>query len=417
MRPATRVALTGSRTSYRFDIRMDEKVYAERCQEQTRRKTGTQSFGANAAGQCQPGRQLSMESSVLAFFFVPLPGASSVYGKRVALPLCWPFWLAQIRRMTTTASKARKERDEFSASCLVAPLRCLIIVVVLGLLSGCVSMESGDAPAEESSASDGTGTGTQAILTNTERDAGRLRRVLGDTVFQDDFEDGRLDAWSEVNPRLARVVESASAAEGSRLLELTVPSGSEGTWVTHFFNAEYDSVFVHFKVRFASDWSGNTKLLFVRGSESENVWSAWGTAGQCPDGSRWFQTGNATYGNGSPGILNFYTYFPDMVEDGSSCWGNFGDASTEYVAMPTMARDVWHRVEFWVKLNDPGARDAVQRMWVNGELRADWEGFRLRTSAEVRINSITLHAYPDAPTSHVRRLQYDDLLVMSRAPY
>src|SRR5690606_30154312 len=41
------------------------------CSEQTRRKAGTQSYGANAGPPpCSPGRQLSNHHSILAAFFV-----------------------------------------------------------------------------------------------------------------------------------------------------------------------------------------------------------------------------------------------------------------------------------------------------------------------------------------------------------
>lgn len=247
-----------------------------------------------------------------------------------------------------------------------------------------------------------------------------LTTSVGDTIFYDGFEGGSLSGWSEVSSTLARVVSGPGvASDGNSALELTVPSGHVGTWLTRFFGPGRDSVFVRFKVRFPSDWTGNTKLLFVRGSLASDLWSAWGTAGQCPDGSQWFQTGNATYETGNPGRLNFYTYFPDMSResDGITCWGRFGDGSTRYETMPPMAKEAWHTVEFWVRLNEPTSRDALQRMWVDGQLRADWAGFRLRTTSDVRINSITLHAYPDAPSSQSRRLLYDEVLVTTASPY
>jgi hypothetical protein len=56
----------------------------------------------------------------------------------------------------------------------------------------------------------------------------------------------------------------------------------------------------------------------------------------------------------------------------------------------TLSLDVWHHVEFWVRLNTPGQDNAAERFWIDGVERGRWAGFRLRASAVLRLNAVQL---------------------------
>jgi hypothetical protein len=113
---------------------------------------------------------------------------------------------------------------------------------------------------------------------------------------------------------------------------------------------------------------------------------AFGQAGKCPTGTDFFAAMLVL--NQS---IRFYTYYPGMAlePDGVTCWGRFGDGSETYESSPLSA-DVWHHIEFAVKLNTPGQADASQTFWVDGVRRGRWSGFRLRVSEVLRLNAVQL---------------------------
>lgn len=242
-----------------------------------------------------------------------------------------------------------------------------------------------------------------------------------DTIFYDGFESGNLSLWQDgVNPAKHQVITDASTARvGSRYLQITYPANDDGGWLTRFFMPGYDSVYVRYYVRFTPTWTGSTKLLLLRGSRTDNQWSSFGVAGQCPNGTDFFATNIVTDPSGSPGPALFYSYFPAMSRepDGVTCWGRYsGQGTTTYPdSANTMSRGVWHTVEFWVKLNTPGNTDAVQRMWVDGVLKGEWTGLSFRSSAILQLNSVTLEASAFT-TSQVRTLLVDDVLVTNAKP-
>lgn len=242
---------------------------------------------------------------------------------------------------------------------------------------------------------------------------------LGQTIFYEGFESGNLNQWQDgVNPNLQRIVTTGAYA-GSRALEMTIPAGSEGSSLTRFFMPGYDSVFVRLHVRFSSGWTGGsgTYLAKLSGSRTDNQWSSIGVAGRCPSGSDFFALNQLVLPN-SPGRLRFYNYWPEMQREsnGTTCWGNESGSGVRYHTHPNLDDGRWHRIDFWVKLNSPGQTNSVQRMWVDGVLAAEWPGLRIRTTSDLRLNVLTIHAYAGSQ-SNVRRLYYDEIFVTTRSPY
>ncbi len=237
----------------------------------------------------------------------------------------------------------------------------------------------------------------------------------GDTIFYDGFESGNLNAWQDgYNPSVHQVLTNASlAVSGSRLLEMTIPAGSQGNYLARFFMPGYDSIHVRMYLRYAPNWTGNTYLALVRGSRADNQWSSFGAGGQCPNGTEWFATNVTTAGTGSPGTTTFYTYWFGMPKepDNVTCWGRYGNGNEVYYNQPSMSRDQWHRVEFWVKLNTPGQLNSVQKIWVDGQLRGEWAGINFRTTTNLKLNSLTISAYADGVTGAARQLYYDEILI------
>lgn len=247
--------------------------------------------------------------------------------------------------------------------------------------------------------------------------AGCQRRD-GANVFAEDFESGTLAAWTDgVDPARQRVVTDPTfARSGTHYLAVTYAAGGDGGWLTHFFLPGYDSLYVSYYVRFPPTWQGGTKLVALYGSRTDNQWSALGKAGTCPSGTDFFAAMLITEAGGNPGPARFYTYYPAMARepDGVTCWGRYGDGTEQYTPPLTLSPDVWHHVEFWVKLNSPGQDNASERFWIDGVERGRWAGFRLRNSALLRLNAVQLtfnRGISGGPVA--QQLFLDDLVVMA----
>jgi hypothetical protein len=218
--------------------------------------------------------------------------------------------------------------------------------------------------------------------------------VRGDTVLVDDFEADGLTAWVD-GVDLARhriVTDSAGAQSGRRFLEVTYVAGGDGGWLTRFFMPGYDSLYVSYYVRFPAGWQGDTKLIGLYGSRTDDQWSALGKAGTCPTGSDFFATMLVAEAAGNPGPMRFYTYYPAMARepDGVTCWGRFGDGTEIYAPPLALSPAVWHHVEFWVKLNAPDQANAAQTFWLDGVQRGTWSGISLRRTKDLRLNALQL---------------------------
>lgn len=243
-----------------------------------------------------------------------------------------------------------------------------------------------------------------------------------DTVFSETFESGSLSRWDDgVDPARHRIVtDAAFARQGSRYLEITHPQGSDGGYLNKFFLPGYDSLYVRYYVRLEPTWRSRTKLIGLYGSRVDNQWSSLGRAGICPTGTDFFNAMIVTESfGGDPGQLHFYTYHPDMGRepDGTTCWGDAGDGTEQYFGDRNISRGAWHKVELWLRVNRVGQRDAAQKFWVDDVLKGEWNGFRVRTTTDLRINILQLSfniCCGGAPAT--QRVWVDDVLVATRRP-
>ena len=235
-----------------------------------------------------------------------------------------------------------------------------------------------------------------------------------DTVFADGFESGTLAAWHDgVSTSKHRVITSSTRAHsGSRFLEVTYPAGGDGGWLTRFFMPGYDSLYASMWVRFPETWTGTTKLMLLRGSRTDDQWSSFGKAGQCPSGTDFFATNMIA--DTEQRLATFYTYYIGMARepDGVTCWGRYqAPTGTQYFEPRDLPKGKWHRVEFFVRLDSPAGSDGEQRMWVDGVLAGTWTGLNFRTTTDLRLNSMTLELSAHSTTA-TRTLEIDDIVVL-----
>ena len=226
------------------------------------------------------------------------------------------------------------------------------------------------------------------------------------------------------------VSDGTFAFSGSHYLKILYPLGVNGGGsLSKFLGLPgYTKAFVSYHFRIPGSFAGGTKLFMFRGSRIDNVWSSFGVAGSCPDGTDFFLANVVT--RPLPTLpLRFYSYYPGMARepDGSVCWGRYGDSydpdggsknPASYFPPLDVSRDAWHTVEFEVQLNDPGQANGVQRFWLDGVLRGEWRNFVFRTTPNLRITAFTLESSMNeiGSTPRLEEMYVDDILVTTGRP-
>jgi hypothetical protein len=142
-----------------------------------------------------------------------------------------------------------------------------------------------------------------------------------------------------------------------------------------------------------------------------------GGAGETPPGDAKFSTGIEPTGRWGkyppPGVWNFYSYWHEM----KTKWGSVFFGKEEPIEPGR-----WYCVEVLLKANShPEKSDGVQAFWVDGELFGRFDGFRWRTTDELKINSFWLlyyntdqparHNKDPRPESRVMEVWFDDVVV------
>jgi hypothetical protein len=251
-----------------------------------------------------------------------------------------------------------------------------------------------------------------------------------DTLFVEGFESGTLAVWNDnfLPANKAVVTDAAGARSGSRFLRITYPLGSYGGSLSHFLQPGYEKMYARYYVRLPANWQGGTKLMLLRGSRVDDIYSSFGVAGQCPNGTNFFLA-NAVTRTSATLPVRFYTYYVGMARegDGVTCYGRYGDAAdpggtpnpaATYFPPLDFSRGVWHEVELEVTLNTPGSTNAMQRLWIDGVLRGEWSGFAFRTTGDLMLNAFTIESStsetPSSPQNQA--LDVDDILVTTGRP-
>jgi len=222
-------------------------------------------------------------------------------------------------------------------------------------------------------------------------------------LFADDFEAGNLGRWDHVRGRIELTDEQPHA--GRRCARMTMVRGQNtGQDAKKWFRGA-DRVFVRFYIRFSPDYRYPHHMVALLANSPTNRWSAFGKAGQRPDGTwfcssmePWFAWGR----NPPPGELAMYSYFPDMELDQKTgrYYGNLffppgpdrGQPAGPHRVLPELNR--WQCWEFMVEANSaPDRSDGRQAMWLDGRRIAEFTGLRWRFSPQLKINCLWLQHY------------------------
>jgi len=275
-----------------------------------------------------------------------------------------------------------------------------------------------------------------------------------EVLLVEGFEEGTLEAvsarWTELSNKdrkvLALVDDSPADSAGARCVQMTATLGENtGGHLYRVLPREVETVFVRFYVKFAEDAPYVHHFVHVGGYNPSTRWPQ-GGAGERPRGDERITVGIEPHGDYGrippPGMWSFYCYWPEMkISADGRYWGNALRPPQPAVA----PKGRWQCVELMLKLNStPEARDGELALWLDGEPvmhiyqgvpRDSWsgmgfnlvdqggepfEGFRWRTSTDLKINFLLLMLYVTenaARQNHVanpdpiNRVWFDDVVV------
>jgi len=271
-------------------------------------------------------------------------------------------------------------------------------------------------------------------------------------VFHETFEAGGIDElkkrWTDSKDRtgksLAFAEDAPPASRGKRALRMELTGegaastgtgkGYKNAHLWKLFKPGFDQLYARFYVKFAEDHPYIHHFVKMGAWRDSPNWPQ-GEAGHLHDGARSFQTGiEPTTGWGKhdpPGAWFLYTYWNGMKKSGDGrYWGNHFEPQK-----PAQApRGKWQCVEFMVRCNSaPDKYDGAQAFWIDGRLTGYWgpgeptgqwmkrgnrtigkyqigpgqpfEGFRWRTTNELKINTFWLLYDCDGVFRGVRQFQ------------
>jgi hypothetical protein len=276
-------------------------------------------------------------------------------------------------------------------------------------------------------------------------------------LFAEDFEEGDLGdvikRWDQASNEDGEVlalsgdVSPAGAGRHSMQMTATLGENTGGHLYTRLPRG-VDQVYARFYVKFPKEAQYIHHFVHLGGYNPATPYPQ-GGAGERPRGDERVTAGIEPAGEYGayppPGVWNFYCYWPEMkISADEKYWGN-GLRPAEDVIAP---RDTWQCVEVMMKLNStPDAHDGELALWVDGELkghfvkgarRGAWsgmgfqltdtdgtpfEGFRWRTSSDLKINFFwLLHYVTEGPygmnkvesPDPINRVWFDDIVVATK---
>lgn len=278
---------------------------------------------------------------------------------------------------------------------------------------------------------------------------GRDPRVL----LAENFEEGTVEEigkrWGNINNKegkvIALVADAPPGSAGKRCIQMTATLGENtgGHLYTRFRGV--DQAYARFYVKFPQDAEYIHHFVWMGGHNPPTSYP-WPRAGERPRGDERVSIGiepAGVYGRyPAPGIWNFYNYWAEMkISADGRYWGN-SIRPAQPILIP---KEKWICVEFMVKLNSsPDEHDGELALWIDGQPklycrkgvpRGPWsgmgfvvldeggepfEGFRWRTSNELKLNYFWLEHYVTegpfrqnrvAKPNPINRVWFDEVVV------
>ena len=233
--------------------------------------------------------------------------------------------------------------------------------------------------------------------------------------------------WSYVDVRgsLGRTGGDASAlgfnALSGQALQVRIPRGKHlGLDLRYRFadklGEEPEEIYFRYYLRLASDWNPTTdggKLPGISGTYGKAGWG-----GRPSEGNTGWSLRGGFFRQ--PEAANPYR---DFTPIGNLCVSprrrrflgrrNGHGRSGRH---GLLERNRWYCIEQYLKLNQPGHKDAVFRVWVDGRLAVERDGFRVRDVDSIRIEQIWMNVYygGGTPSPQDQHLFIDNVVIARR---
>ena len=249
--------------------------------------------------------------------------------------------------------------------------------------------------------------------------------IAGDAavLLHDDFEGGKLGGkWDWVHsPKSIFAETDAKIARGKRSLRSQLTKGKDndnGLWKR--LTPGHEVLHMRHYVRYGQDFGyiHHGGSGFCASARKGGGFGPGGHAGRAPKGDMYFWNTLEPIGRRgrwkAPGRLIFYSYWWKMKPDGrGNYWGNWFQPDTPQ--NPGIGK--WTCVEWRVKCNTPAQPDGELAVWIDGVKCGDWKDVNWRSSAELKVNQVSIgiyltnDGYEKSGGGTTRTLWYDDVVV------
>ena len=259
-------------------------------------------------------------------------------------------------------------------------------------------------------------------------------------LFAESFEGGTVEdlekRWDQASNQggkvIAFAIDTPDGSPGKRALAITATLGENtGGHLYRRLPKPVDSAYARFYVKFPQPAYVH-HFVTIGGYRPETRWPQ-GGAGERPRGDDRVTVGIEPFGDDgrapAPGLWNFYTYWHEMkISADKRYWGN-GLRPERPAPVPL---DRWQCVEVFLKMNTaPEKSDGELALWLDGRLTMDlkpgarrgkwtglgfvaldeggepFEGFRWRTTDELKINFFWLLHYATEASAKRNRAEKD----------
>jgi hypothetical protein len=224
--------------------------------------------------------------------------------------------------------------------------------------------------------------------------------------------------WSKTFwPRYMRIA-TTNAYAGTKSIEMTLPVSTRevGQSINKLFSPGFDTLYCRAYMRWDPGYNVNTSnhngIYMGGGNNPQN--------GQKPSGSNFFVLlvqNNDLKNEGPPGWLHEYAYTPDQQQQWGDHWYPNGMGfpvakHPDFRPLPNFlpVRGRWYCYEQMVRLNTPGKRDGEVKVWVNGNLTADWPDLEIRTVNTLKIDQVYLGLHA-LHSERVNKKWYDNVVI------
>jgi hypothetical protein len=270
------------------------------------------------------------------------------------------------------------------------------LVLVLSALFGAPLLTAAWAAQPEPGPA-GTG-GTETAAAGLPQGPGLAAKYPGDVgiekdsavVLVENFETGELKdicaRWGDFRAdRMTLSDDTPTGSSGKRSLRIA--------WQGHLYThtRPVDQLFARYYIKFHEKCGYTHHLPFIIADGQPTSWPK-GFAGKKPAGNEFFGAALDAWGEWGtlqpPGKWMLYTYWQEMKPDGrGDYWGN----NFKVDEQEPIQRGRWICCEFMLKANSaPDKADGEQAFWIDGKLVGRFQGFRWRSTDDLKINSFWL---------------------------